>query len=154
MSGRSRGACGKNKRWPFLPHVSRHACFYESSSSSVAIPRNLTPNLKQRIFLLTCTEGTKTDRASKVLNAETPARPGCFILFCFTGTYPRPSLWPSACSLATGGWWWWCARQHLSCILGRIYHIFFAPRKACRGERRRAPLFVLNLSTYHLLSLL
>ena len=29
-----------------------------------------------------------------------------FVLFCFTGTYPRPSLWPSACCTPGS---WWCA---------------------------------------------
>ena len=37
----------------------------------------------------------------------------CFILFCLVsiGTYPRPSIWPSACSLVPGGWW--CAHPRL-----------------------------------------
>ena len=47
--------------------------------------------------------------------------PYCVALFCFTGTYPRPSLWPSACcSLLLGSWW--CARPHL-CIF--VFYFVF-----------------------------
>ena len=41
--------------------------------------------------------------------------PGWSVLILFrfvsTGTYPRPSIWPPACSLVPEGWW--CAHPHL-----------------------------------------
>ena len=53
-----------------------------------------------------------------------------FILFCFTGTYPRPSLWPSACCTPGS---WWCAVPIFIFYIIFSSSFFFTSHSVWRG---------------------
>ena len=78
-----------------------------------------------------------------------------YVLFCFTGTYPRPSLWPSACCPHLTGKLVVRASPSYNILVSYLVFVLFVflPRIACR-EERRAQLFVLILCFLYFIALL